>query len=550
MPGCETRVNTNLFIRYTMQADYLNRNAERFLDKMSQPHKAWAQFVIDALRKRYPMADHWTTGGEGFKYTDIRIGRKAKGKAKGLPVFYIRQPKGKGPVSLLVNIKARANEDEYELPYDSAHRQEHVQQWINGYVLSDVGHARVEGSGLNPADYPDSGEGSDEGDADDDATAPVSPDARQAVQALNRILYGPPGTGKTYRTMSEALAIIEGVDSPAGDYDAQKKRFDALCRQGRIAFVTFHQSFSYEDFIEGIRAETSNGQISYRVKDGIFKKMAIAAMYPPYAGIGQGDESTAGQDDYERMKRQVLEAEALTPNGKPYVLIVDEINRGNMSRIFGELITLIEASKRAGRRESAEVRLPYSNERFSVPANLYLIGTMNTADRSLAVVDTALRRRFDFVEMMPAPDKLHTKSIGVGADKIDLVQMLNAINARIEQLYDREHMIGHSFFMGLTDDSTIADLALIFKNNILPLLEEYFFEDWDKIRKILGKAQIHVAHTPAKLGLDHQGKVYRRDLAKLERAATYQAIYRDVDVDGGTEAGAGAEQAAAAPAND
>ena len=231
--------------------------------------------------------------------------------------------------------------------------------------------------------------------------------------------------------------------------------------------------------------------------------------------------------EYEQIKRRVLGDDTLAPNGKRYVLIIDEINRGNMSRVFGELITLIEPAKRAGRFETAEVQLPYSGERFSVPSNLYLIGTMNTADRSLAVVDTALRRRFDFIEMMPDPDAL--KQDDVQGVKIKL--MLRAINLRIEHLYDREHTIGHSFFMGLTARSTLGDLALIFKNNVLPLLEEYFFEDWEKIDKILGKSRIYESQSTTTLGFAPTGKTWRRRLERLDKAATYQAIYEQAAAD-------------------
>ena len=165
---------------------------------------------------------------------------------------------------------------------------------------------------------------------------------------------------------------------------------------------------------------------------------------------------------------------------KPHVLIIDEINRGNISRIFGELITLIEPSKRAGNDEAIEVTLPYSKEPFSVPNNLYIIGTMNTADRSLALMDTALRRRFDFIEMMPLPGLVTDDLEGVNVRK-----MLEVMNQRIEVLYDREHTLGHAFLMNL---HSIDDLRQAFKNKILPLLEEYFYDDWQKIRWVLGAA--------------------------------------------------------------
>jgi hypothetical protein len=267
---------------------------------------------------------------------------------------------------------------------------------------------------------------------------------RQDVGSKNIILYGPPGTGKTYNTINESLKIIDS--SFNDDRETLKNRFDQLLNT-QILFVTFHQSYSYEDFVEGIRAETKDGQISYTVKDGVFKSICKAAKRKP---------------------------------NENYVLIIDEINRGNISKIFGELITLIEESKRADCDESLTVSLPYSGDLFSVPDNLYIIGTMNTADRSLALMDTALRRRFDFIEMMPKPELLNNVKI----EGIDIGEMLETMNQRIEILYDREHTLGHAFFMPLIDEPTIENLAAIFKNKIIPLLQEYFFEDWEKIRMV------------------------------------------------------------------
>jgi 5-methylcytosine-specific restriction protein B len=176
-------------------------------------------------------------------------------------------------------------------------------------------------------------------------------------------------------------------------------------------------------------------------------------------------------------------------NEKPYVFIIDEINRGNISKIFGELITLIEDSKREGMLESASAILPYSGDKFSVPSNVYILGTMNTADRSIALMDTALRRRFDFIEMMPNSDILREK----GADKVvadghelDVAAMLDIINERIAFLYDREHTIGHAFFMGLVDEPSIEKLATIFRKSVVPLLQEYFYDDYQKIQLVLG----------------------------------------------------------------
>ncbi|PZX25395.1 5-methylcytosine-specific restriction protein B [Cupriavidus phytorum] len=172
------------------------------------------------------------------------------------------------------------------------------------------------------------------------------------------------------------------------------------------------------------------------------------------------------------------------------VLIIDEINRGNVSRVLGELITLIEPSKRAGNAEALEVTLPYSKERFSVPANLYLIGTMNTADRSLAGLDLALRRRFSFREMPPRPDLLDEVDIS----GVNVGAMLRVMNERIELLLDRDHCIGHAYFMSLRDTPTIEALGEVFRSKLIPLLQEYFFEDWQRIQWVLNdhrKAQAH-----------------------------------------------------------
>ena len=225
-------------------------------------------------------------------------------------------------------------------------------------------------------------------------------------------------------------------------------------------FITFHQSYGYEEFVEGIKAipagEVGNEdgtEMIYKVIDGIFKKIADKARENP---------------DYK------------------YALFIDEINRGNISKIFGELITLIEDSKRVGESEEIQVALPYSGRKFGVPKNLYLIGTMNTADRSIALMDTALRRRFEFVEMMPDLETLQ----GIEVEGINIYALLEVINKRVEYLYDRDHTIGHAYFMELKkDDSDINTLNNIFKNKIIPLLQEYFYDDWEKIRLVLGDNQ-------------------------------------------------------------
>ena len=272
----------------------------------------------------------------------------------------------------------------------------------------------------------------------------------------NRILYGPPGTGKTWSTVRHALAIIDGVEVQDAENDRErfrKLRFDLATCNGQIAMVTFHQNFAYEDFVEGIRPvladdipEGSAG-LRYERRDGIFKQIARAA------------ESNA-----ERR----------------FVLIIDEINRGNIAKIFGELITLIEDSRRIGGEDETSVTLPYSGDAFGVADNLYVIGTMNTADRSIQLLDTALRRRFEFVEMMPDADH---ELIPEDVDGVKCRKMLRAMNECIAALLDREHQIGHTYLFDVND---MEQLSRAFQNKVFPLLQEYFFDDWTKIRAVLG----------------------------------------------------------------
>lgn len=396
------------------------------------------------------------------------------------------------------------------------------------------------------------------------------------LHSFNTILYGPPGTGKTYHTINKSLSIIDGPEKANLDNRADEHaRFNELLDSGIVQFISFHQSMSYEDFIEGIKPHTKSGTIQYSVRSGIFKSICYKALKSMYhANIAKNDQldldvlydefiaylrSTYKENDFRfrtkenselRLDKEQLdmgsiivyfrysnsskkEGEGKTPfpikkeklikmfeenvkedeqnlsaklknilayhlspyfavykaflefvrekvgdkseaylkeesisddsdferyleqlqllkkqgvelkKGQPHVLIIDEINRGNVSQIFGELITLIEDDKRFGREEALEVTLPYSQEKFVVPENLYIIGTMNTADRSVEALDTALRRRFSFEEKMPEVDKLNEDVEG-----INLRLLVGAINERLELLLDRDHTIGHAWFIG------------------------------------------------------------------------------------------------------
>lgn len=261
--------------------------------------------------------------------------------------------------------------------------------------------------------------------------------------------------------MIYSVAICKGEDIEKlkqDSYSVVLSEYNNLKKDGRIAFTTFHQSYGYEEFIEGIRpvlGENGDG-LRYRIEDGAFKKFCKQVELI-------NDSNKEGEKE-------------------PCVFIIDEINRANVSKIFGELITLIEDTKRAGLSEAASARLPYSGEEFSVPENVYMIGTMNTADRSIALMDTALRRRFKFIEMMPDTTVLQNIKI----DKIDVGSILDTINKRIEILYDREHTIGHAFFTDLEKNPTIERLGEIFEKSVIPLLQEYFYEDYQKIQLVLG----------------------------------------------------------------
>ncbi|MCS3901805.1 tetratricopeptide repeat protein [Methanococcus voltae] len=387
---------------------------------------------------------------------------------------------------------------------------------------------------------------------------------------LNQILYGPPGTGKTYNTIAKAVQIIDNLDENQIKEMTRNEiiqRYEELKENGQIEFITFHQSYSYEDFIEGINPETDEqGNISYIIKDGIFKEICNKALKnyknsnntnlnnrldfkeafekltedtnfidgetlkietkQSYYNITDVTNTTIRFDKKNGSSKHSLciatlkdmynhkttdkiltgglktyydgllnklnninEISENTPkkveNLKNYVLIIDEINRGNISKIFGELITLLEEDKRIGDKNEIRTTLPYSQDTFGVPNNLYIIGTMNTADRSIALIDTALRRRFHFEEIMPNSELL--KDLVV--KDINISKMLTAINQRIEYLYGRDQTIGHAYFMNLFDiedeDEQFKELINIFENKIIPLLQEYSHENWENIQIIL-----------------------------------------------------------------
>lgn len=444
----------------------------------------------------------------------------------------------------------------------------------------------------------------------------------------NIIFYGPPGTGKTYSTVKRAVDIIDGENKKCKTDKDYLNRYKELKEAGLIEFTTFHQSYGYEDFIEGIRPVMGDkdkaSDLKYEIHDGVFKAFCknsiikenstvwavrpaqknedkftkecidkgyiqygnikdkvneaevfeklmnvgdMVLLYTGYcptktypnppkpmkieaAGVISGEYENIANEDYPKRRKVIwldtdIKEEKISATNlakikssiskkatsrlcisdktitSDYIIktfnledkieigagvkifnnkvfIIDEINRGNISKIFGELITLIEDTKRLGASDRQSVKLPYSNEDFGVPDNVYIIGTMNTADRSIAALDTALRRRFDFEEMIPNSSLLD----GVVVKDVDIKLMLDKINKRIEVLYDREHQIGHAYFMELKEkqkeelkenqkekqkeDLKINKLGSIFKYKIIPLLQEYFYEDYEKIRLVLG----------------------------------------------------------------
>lgn len=320
---------------------------------------------------------------------------------------------------------------------------------------------------------------------------------------LNTIKYGPPGTGKTYSLVNDIKFLFqlnEQEDETEISSIADLKH--VLGHQ--IEFLTFHQSYSYEDFIEGIKAEiTETQQVNYAVKNGIFKKISRRAFLHKLISVENSHAVTEiaekliqlyaentdktlnaiSQNEPNGYARIILNLinnarnTASSPDTPKYVLCIDEINRGNLSRIFGELITCIEKTKRHGGGETIPVTLPYSGDLFVVPDNLYIIGTMNTADRSLVKLDNAMRRRFNFQLIKPDASLLETTEDGV-----NLENFLNVVNGRIRERLGIDFELGHAYFMGINNR---ADFEMVIKNNIIPLLNEYFFNNNASVQEIL-----------------------------------------------------------------
>ncbi len=475
-----------------------------------------------------------------------------------------------------------------------------------------------------------------------------------AVHPLNLILHGPPGTGKTYKTIDHALAIIEHRTleelalEPRSD---RHQRYQEYVEEGLIYFVTFHQSFTYEDFVEGIKPVTEKGQIRYEIQNGIFKHIALEArqelvddmmeaipaphqliefkpLYKSFLqylkseafesfpgpggsklflhriertgnlkvrkekffGLGsisrkklekifyefqaldateltdplsvvRSSANVSNAEDYlivlaslQQFQQQYVETSSLIEgeegeivlpdismshfseiarkSTERFVLIIDEINRANIASVFGELISLIEPNKREGAPEALHLVLPYSKTLFSVPPNLYLLATMNTADRSIENLDFALRRRFAFEAVLPDPSVISKLNQQPLMDGIHLELMLKAMNERIALLLDQAHCIGHSYFLQVQN---LADLRKVFDRSIIPLLKEYFYADPGEIGLVLGKAFMETRSVDTDVFADFQHpytpdfsdrKRYRIKSAEEVDAAGFMAIYQ------------------------
>ena len=404
---------------------------------------------------------HVFTGGpgEGAPYPidepvrgDIILVRYGKTKGKGIGVVARNEYKTSGVFDSEGNFNRNAVIRVYWINKSSAELAPGQFERLPGF--SNAGKAtqdtfRLADSYKGSFDLIEkiSGE-STKGDSSVTPDTKPEPKKSSATHPLNTILYGPPGTGKTFHTSEYCVEICDGQSERLKD--EIRSRYRQLVEADRVEFVTFHQSYGYEEFVEGLRPDTGRaGSAGFSLVPtaGVLKRIA------------------------ERARENSEEA---------YVLVIDEINRANVSKVLGELVTLLEEDKREGADNEVKLTLPYSEDSFSLPRNLYILGTMNTADRSIALLDTALRRRFEFKEIPPEPGILSEFSESTG---IDLPEVLGAINTRLEWLLDRDHIIGHAWFMGL--DSK-ADVDRVMRHKIIPLIAEYFYDDWNKVQAVLG----------------------------------------------------------------
>lgn len=648
--------------------------------------RQWVLAVLAAIRQRFPRCDFYVLNRVNPKPDESRIyigiGARRLDTDSGRNALILLT---KNNTALLTFQRNGQFAKKYPAHFDSSRvyanengDMTEVNQWLEklDHALDAEDRRALEGEARTLDDYL----GTDQPVADEPTTAATGP--RMTQPSLNQILHGPPGTGKTYATIDHALAILapEFLAQNSGNDPETRKRlkaeFDRFVAEDRVRFVTFHQSFSYEDFVEGLRADSDaeTGQVKYAVESGVFKRICDDARTRPvsdlgvranpaiwkisingtgnsptksycldngearigwgetgdlrgafdqndyYQSLGGGDKGTLNYfaeqmvvgdillcihsaehigsigvvtsdyryedqvpagviGDYQHVRsvrwlyrdinlsilplndeRQFtlktvyamsrftwadllsyLQQQGAKPVesgtvagtiNEPYVLIIDEINRGNVSRIFGELITLIEESKREGADEALSVKLPYSKKPFSVPDNVHLIGTMNSTDRSLAGLDIALRRRFTFREMPPRPELLDEVEVA----GLNIGQLLRVMNQRIEVLLDRDHCLGHAYFMPLKDDSSLVRLQLIFRNQILPLLQEYFFEDWERIQwvfndhrkpaidRFVEQDKQDFAALFGNISVPAQGAAWRINDAAFQRVSAYAGV--------------------------
>ena len=646
---------------------YMSEINSEFLKSRSSDQQALFTEVYGLIRQYFPQCDCYTTHNAKEKKRFFKFGvkdRNGKGKPRISVSFFAD--------TLRVSVNRHFFKERKIIEPSSI---EELSPFLEN--IKDQLNGEMDGAQRNPKDYSGDEEATEQ-DTTEQQFINDSCEYDDSLCPLNQILYGPPGTGKTYHTIEAAVRAAEpekykalkrnpAMSTAKTQREEITKLFKSLVDDDRIRFVTFHQSYGYEEFVEGLSAKTENEQLSYYKKDGIFKEICNVAtkqvdldtdsLINPKGNVWKisiestnknpaktysyendiavigwsdtGDLSTGERNDYfnglgsnnqNSLTSFTQEADVgdlilcinskssieaigvitgdyfFNERGVPtrpdfchqipvkwlakdlsidlkslndsknfhiptfcllsrfnvnntlsylleqginvetahrvkqadnYVLIIDEINRGNISKIFGELITLIEPSKRSGKHEALEVRLPYSGEKFSVPENLYIIGTMNTADRSLAMMDTALRRRFDFVEMMPQPELFKDKVV----KGINLEQLLKTMNKRIEVLYDREHTLGHAFLIPVLDalnsedsseEKAFGELKNTFKNKIIPLLEEYFFEDWNKIRLVLGDNRKEKSELKQYIFVESKSEEYNHIFGENHGLETYE----------------------------